>query len=140
MGWNRDTAELSISMISHFAQCSKVFIYDIGARGEGWTGEDAKWFETCENSDDVTADFTTINFWDSIQNTIYLGTREPDSVDHCYHFPDEVWPFSLIFSSEASINPLEFVTGVMYSRLGAYMGLNGNKTISKAYDMLGQAK
>lgn len=87
LGWNKDAAELSISMDSHFAECSKVFIYDIGTTEGIWKGKDAKWFQDCTNSEDVTADFTTWNFWDSVQNTIWLGTKAPDSVDHCYNLP-----------------------------------------------------
>lgn len=139
LGWNHDAADLAVSMISHFAECSKVIVYDIGTNEGIWRGDDAKWFETCTNSDDVTADFTTWNFYESLQNTIYLGTREADSVDHCYHFPDEVWPFSIFMSTTETVNPLDFATGLMYSRLGSYLGLNGNKTLKKDYALLGEA-
>jgi len=84
----------------------------------------------------VTADFTTWNFFDSVQNTIYLGTKAADSVDHCYHITNGIWPFSLFFGTSAT-NPLDFISQMAFSRLGSYMGLDGSKHFQKAYDLIG---
>jgi hypothetical protein len=136
MGWNHDALKLAISMESHFKECSKIFVNNIGSVEGIWRGEDAKWFETCENSEDVTVDFTTWNFYDSIQNTIYLGTREPISVDHCYRIID-IWPLSYIGSSSSMVNPLDLLTKIALSRLGSYLGLGDSKHFNKSYDLFG---
>jgi hypothetical protein len=138
LGWNHDALSLAISMNSHFAECSKIFVNNIGSMEGIWKGEDAKYFETCENSEDVIADFITYNIFDSVQNTIYLGTREAQSVDHCYLFPEEIWPFSIFLDSDSVGNPLDMLSKIAFSRLGSYLGLGESKHIRKAYDLFGK--
>ena len=52
-----------------------------------WKGPNAKWFQTCTTSNDVTMALTTWNFRESVQKIIELGTMYPDSIDHCYKVP-----------------------------------------------------
>jgi hypothetical protein len=99
MGWSHDAIDLSLSMTSHFDQCSKVIIDQLGA-WTSWKGDDAKWFQECEDSEDVEMDLTTWNFEESRQNNIIYGTQYPASVMHCYDFPGEIFPFSLIFNNQ----------------------------------------
>lgn len=44
LGWNSDAMTLALEMTSHFMQCSKILLYDIGSQEGVWTGENAKWF------------------------------------------------------------------------------------------------
>lgn len=91
---NRDAAKISVTMKSHFAQCSKILINEIGSTYGVWTGPDAKYFQECGFSPDVTATFNTWNFWDSLQKSIVYGTLDPDSTNHCYTVFDPMALFS----------------------------------------------
>jgi|688.fasta_scaffold1528855_1 hypothetical protein len=65
-----------------------------------WRGSNAKWFETCDNSEDVSATFTTFNFKDSVQKQIVYGTMFADSVSYCKDIPGKKffdyvpWPWA----------------------------------------------
>lgn len=131
LGWNHDAVDIKVSMDSHFDECSKVLINDIGSWEGVFKGKDAKWFETCVDSDDVTADFTTWNFYDKVQDTIVYGTREPDSVMHCFKIP--------ILSSTAASNPIDMMSKIAFSRVGNYLGMNHTKSVSRLYNLVGQA-
>lgn len=76
-------------MTSHFDQCSKVVINNIGSLEGVWKGENAKYFENCGYSTDVTETFVQYNLFSSEQDMLWLGTEVANSALHCYHFPDE---------------------------------------------------
>lgn len=120
LGWNHDAVDVNVQMKSHFDQCSKILINDIGSWYGVFKGDDVKWFQDCEDSEDVTADFTTWNFYQSVQDTIVLGTREPDSVMHCKKLP-------LIGSSSAT-NAVDILTKISMSRIGSYLDIMNPKS------------
>lgn len=68
LGWNHDAADLKVEMTSHFDQCSKILIDNIGpgAFNGIWRGDEAQWFQECEDSSDVTMTFNTWNFKTSV--------------------------------------------------------------------------
>ncbi len=65
LGWNHDAVSIPIKMTSHFDQCSKVVINNIGSLQGVWKGENAKYFETCGYSDDVSMTFVEYDLFSS---------------------------------------------------------------------------
>ena len=154
MGWNHDAVSIPVTMTSHFDQCSKVVINNIGSLQGVWKGENAKYFENCGQSTDVTATFVQYNLFSSEQNMLWYGTQVADSVMHCYHFPDEfkffgwtgtVWDKSLgkiwnwIFpdSFMQAVTPFELYEQIVYSRIGSYLKLSEDQSFEYSYDLIG---
>ena len=87
MGIENDQIDFTLTMSSHFMQCSKRIIYDFCETFNIWRGPEAKWFEGCEDTDTVDADFTTWEIRESQVDTIWAGTLAPDSPYACHNLP-----------------------------------------------------
>ena len=86
IGWNLEAIEADLTMTSHFDQCEKVIINDLFDYTGVFSGKEAKWFETCTDSEDVTANFVTWEIQEALPDRIWLGTKSPEST-HCYQTP-----------------------------------------------------
>ena len=119
IAFERDVLELSLSMTSHFDQCSKIIVNYLTSTDGVWKGENAKWFETCEDSEDVTADLTTWQFYERDPlSVILMGTMSPASDVHCY--PVLAWP-----PFTQNTGHVDELTITMYQRLFSYLRLFG---------------
>lgn len=95
-------------------QCSKRIIYDFCQSFNIWEGDEAKWFEGCEDTDTVTADFTTWSLKESKSDQLWLGTLAPDSTYACHDLP-------LITDSAASSSfATQAYAKMAYLRIGEY--------------------
>ena len=87
IGWENEAVDLSLSMTSHWMECSKRLIYDFCETFNIWRGPEAKYFEDCHDSDEITADFTTWNFRDSSTDNIVKGSVYPKAAYACHKLP-----------------------------------------------------
>jgi len=59
IGWENEEVDATATMTSNFMTCSKRLVYDFCTTTGIFKGENAKYFEGCENTDTLSAEFTT---------------------------------------------------------------------------------
>lgn len=74
-------------MTSHWMECSKRIIYDFCETFNIWRGPEAKYFEDCVESSEITADFTTWNFKDASTDNVIRGSVYPKAAYACHKLP-----------------------------------------------------
>ena len=130
IGWNLEAIEADLTMTSHFDECEKVIINDLFDYEGVFKGKTAKWFENCEDTEDVTANFVTWEIQEALPDRIWLGTKSPEST-HCNPIPFlSSWLANLSSAGRTTGTPTE---QELMSRLFNYLRpFDGFKTKGKS--------
>lgn len=87
VGTEHEEIDATMTMISNFMTCKKKLIYDFCETYNIWRGSEAKYFEGCEDTDILNAEFTTWEYKEARVDRIFKGTLAPDSPYSCHNLP-----------------------------------------------------
>lgn len=86
LGWQTERVLFKILWNMRFWNCSKILVDDLADFSTTWTGVNAKYFEDCAESNNVSVIFYEKEIEKANTGIAWFGTVDPKSVKYCIGF------------------------------------------------------